>query len=337
MTITQHRALVCVLGTLIAAASAWPQANPPADSRAASSAQPGNGAGQAPSADIRVDVKLVNVFATVTDSNGTPVANLKKENFQLFEDDVPQKIAVFSQEPALPISVVLAIDTSLSTRLDLPFELESARRFAHSIVNGDRKDALSLYCFSREVQEMVSFTSNLERIDQAIDRVHVGSSTAMYDAIYLGAEALEKRQGRKIMVVITDGGDTGSQVSYADALREAQQAEALLYAVIVVPIEASAGRNTGGEHALIQMSNDTGGKYYYADSITRLDHAFRQISDELRNQYLLAYYPSQRLADSDFRRIEVRVLSPATNASTSADRPQLEVRHRTGYYTSKSR
>jgi len=84
------------------------------------------------------------------------------------------------------------------------------------------------------------------------------------------------------------------------------------------------------------MSNDTGGKYYYADSITRLDHAFHQISDELRNQYLLAYYPSRRLTDSDFRHIEVRVSpSPATNVST--DHAQLQVRHRTGYYTSKSR
>jgi Ca-activated chloride channel family protein len=337
MPITQYRALVCLFGALMIAGAAWPQARPPASAHTAGGSQAGGGDADQPSAsDIRVDVKLVNVFATVTDSNGAPVANLKKENFQLFEDDVPQKIAVFSQEPALPISVVLAIDTSLSTRMDLPFELESARRFAHSIVNGDRKDTLALYGFAREVQEMVSFTSSLERIDQAIDRVHVGSSTAMYDAIYLGAEALEKRQGRKIMVVITDGGDTGSQVSYDEALREAQQAEALLYSVIVVPIEASAGRNTGGEHALIQMSNDTGGKYYYADSITRLDHAFHQISDELRNQYLLAYYPSQRLADSDFRRIEVRVLPPAaTNAS--ADHSQLQVRHRTGYYTSKSR
>jgi Ca-activated chloride channel family protein len=324
---------------LIAAGAAWPQGNSQDNSsRPAARSAAGPDAAQQPAepdaSEIKVDVKLVNVFATVTDSNGAPVANLKKENFQLFEDDIPQKIAVFSQEPALPISVVLAIDTSLSTRLDLPFELESARRFAHSIVNGEKKDALALYCFAREVQEMVSFTSNLERIDQAIDRVHVGSSTAMYDAIYLGAEALEKRQGRKIMVVITDGGDTGSQVSYDDALREAQQAEAMLYSVIVVPIEASAGRNTGGEHALIQMSNDTGGKYYYADSITRLDHAFHQISDELRNQYLLAYYPTRRLADSDFRRIEVRV-APVNNPST--DHPQLQVRHRTGYYTSKPR
>jgi len=330
----RYNALVCVFGVLACAVAVWSQTNSPAisptNSKAGADAQ-----SPLPTPDIKVDVKLVNVFTTVTDSNGAPVASLKKENFQVLEDDVPQKIAVFSQEPSLPISVVLAIDTSLSTRIDLPFELESARRFAHSIVNADKKDTLALYTFSREVLEIVPFTLNLERIDHGIDRVRVGSSTAMYDAIYLGSEALEKRQGRKVMVVITDGGDTGSQVTYEEALRQAQQADALLYSVIVVPIEASAGRNTGGEHALIQMSHDTGGKYYYADSITRLDHAFHQIADELRNQYLLGYYPSQRLADSDFRRIEVRALPP--DSAAPRDRTQLMVRHRTGYYTSKAR
>ena len=120
-------------------------------------------------------------------------------------------------------------------------------------------------------------------------------------------EALEPRQGRKVMVVITDGGDTMSKVNYQEAVRAAETAEAILYSIIVVPIEASAGRDTGGEHALIQLSADTGGKYFYASSLAQLDEAFAQISDELRTQYLLAYYPSQRLADSDFRRIQVSV------------------------------
>ena len=130
------------------------------------------------------------------------------------------------------------------------------------------------------------------------------------------------------MVVITDGGDTVSQVDYQEAVRAAQQAEAIVYSIIIVPIEASAGRDTGGEHALIQLSDDTGGKYFYATSVPQLDDAFRQISDELRTQYLLAYYPSQRLSDSDFRRIQV--------GSRTARRFRFNVRHRTGYYTSKS-
>src|SRR5579885_801169 len=110
--------------------------------------------------------------------------------------------------------------------------------------------------------------------------------------------------------------------------RRAQQAEAIVYSLIVVPVEASAGRDTGGEHALIQLSEDTGGKYYYASSLAQLDSAFKQISDELRAQYLLAYYPSQRVSNSEFRRIQVTVSGPPASAG---DR----VRHRTGYYSAK--
>src|SRR5689334_20088898 len=272
---------------------------------------------------FKVDVKLVNVFVTVTDQNGAPVSGLEKSNFQIFENDKAQNIAVFTRESELPLNIVMAVDASLSTKKDLRLELVSARRFAHSILRP--VDSMSLYQFSEVVEELVPFTSDLRRIDQGIDRVHVRSATAMYDALYLGSEALMKRQGRKVMVVITDGGDTMSSTSYQEALRAAQQAEATVYSVIVVPIEASAGRDLGGEHALIQISHDTGGKYFYADSIDRLDQAFRQISEELRTQYLLAYYPSDRLADSDFRRIRVVV---------KEDAEELKARHRTGYYTS---
>jgi Ca-activated chloride channel family protein len=282
---------------------------------------------QQPDTTFKVDVKLVNVFVTVTDDRGAPIASLKKENFALQEDGEQQKIAVFDKESALPLSIVLAIDTSLSTRKDLPLELGSARRFAHTILRP--VDALSLYEFSEVVSELTPFTPDLNRIDRAISRLRLGSATALYDALFLGSQALEPRQGRKVFVVITDGGDTMSKVDYKDAVRAAQQAEAIVYSIIVVPIEASAGRDTGGEHALIQLSMDTGGKYFYATSASQLDDAFRQISDELRTQYLLAYYPSQRFSDSDFRRIQITVsgLPPGSG---------FKVRHRTGYYTSKS-
>ena len=278
--------------------------------------------------DIKVDVKLVNIFVTVTDEHGSPIGSLTKDDFQIFEDGHPQKISVFGKESELPLSIVLDIDTSLSTRKDLPLELGSARRFAHAIIRP--VDALSLYDFSEVVSQDLPFTADLKAIDRAVDRVHTGAATALYDAVFLGAQALETRQGRKVLVVITDGGDTASQVDYRGALRAAQQAEAIVYSIIDVPIEASAGRDTGGEHALIQLSEDTGGKYYYASSLAQLDQAFRAISDELRTQYLLAYYPAQRLAESDFRRLEVK-LTGVPEASN------YKARHRTGYYTSKSR
>jgi Ca-activated chloride channel family protein len=281
---------------------------------------------QEPGATIKVDVKLVNVFVTVTDANGAPLANLQKENFLLKEDGKEQKIAVFDKESALPLSIVLAVDTSLSTRKDLPLELTSARKFAHVIVRP--QDGLSLYKFSEEVNEIVPFTSDLKRIDAGIDRGHNGAATALYDAVFLGSQALSRRQGRKVMVVITDGGDTVSQVDYKEALRAAQEAEAIIYSIIIVPIEASAGRDTGGEHALVQISTDTGGKYYYATSGPQLDNAFRQISDELRTQYLLAYYPSQRYSSSDFRQLKVDLTNPPAGGP-------YQSHYRAGYYTRK--
>ena len=290
----------------------------------------GQNSGQMQSDQIptyRTNVKLVNVFVTALNQLGQPIAGLQKDNFKLFEDGKPQTISLFSKESELPLSIVLAVDVSLSTRKDLPLELESAKKFVHSMVRP--QDGLSLFEFSESVDQMTKFTSNLNTIDNGIKRIHNGAATALYDAIYLGSQALAKRDGRKVMVVITDGGDTMSQVNYQEALRAAQESEALVYSLIVVPIEADAGRDLGGEHALIQMSDDTGGKYFYAEGMSQLDKAFQQISDELRTQYLLGYYPVKHASDSDFRHIKVEITAPdVPNGPPVA-------RNRTGYYTAK--
>src|SRR3984885_10968354 len=259
-----------------------------------------------PESTLKVDVKLVNVYVTVTDARGAPVAGLKKENFVVQEDGRDQTISVFDKESALPISIALAIDSSLSTRHDLPLEQASAKRFAHAILRP--VDALSVFAFSEAVsQSPFGYTADLKRIDEGIDHIRLGAATALFDAVYLASRSLDRRQGRKVLVLITDGGDTISRVDYKGAARAAEEAEALVYSIIVVPIENSAGREIGGEHALIQLSEDTGGKYYYATSAAQLDDAFRKISDELRTQYLLAYYSSQQTSFSEFRRIEVNV------------------------------
>ena len=284
------------------------------------------------SSTIRVNVKLVNIFATVTDPSGAPVASLKEGDFQLFEDGVPQKIAMFARESELPLSIVLAIDTSLSTKSDQRLELESARRFAKDILRPI--DSVSLFEFSEIVDQLTPFTSDLRAIDKGISRVRTGAATALYDMLYLGSDALLPRRGRKVMVVITDGGDTVSKVSYQEAVREAQEAEVIVYSIIIVPIENSAGRDIGGEHALIQLSRDTGGKYYYASGLDQLDAAFQKISQELRTQYLIAYYPAQHLSSSDFRKIDIKVVP---NTPDYANPAELQVRHRSGYYTMPSK
>ncbi|MGA9567845.1 MAG: VWA domain-containing protein [Candidatus Korobacteraceae bacterium] len=281
-----------------------------------------------PNSTIRVNVKLVNVFTTVTNSGGAPVSSLKQDDFQIYEDGKLQKIAVFQRESELPLSIVIAVDTSLSTRNDQKLELESARRFSHAILRPI--DGISLFQFSEVVDQLTPFTADIRVIDRGINRVHTGAATALYDTLYLGSDALLDRRGRKVMVVITDGGDTVSKTSYQQAVREAQEAEVILYSIIIVPIESNAGRDIGGEHALITLSRDTGGKYFYASSLEQLDSAFRQISDELRTQYLIAYYPSERLSDSEYRRIEIKI-DPTTK--DYPDPSELQVRHRTGYYT----
>jgi Ca-activated chloride channel family protein len=267
---------------------------------AASSAQkpaPSNQSTSESPSTLKVDVKLVNVYVTVTDAHGGPVAGLKKENFIVQEDGRDQTISVFDRESAVPLSIALAIDTSLR--------------------------------FNETVLQSTSYTSDLKRIDDGIDHIRLGAATALFDAVFLASRSLDRRQGRKVLVLITDGGDTASKVDYKEAVRAAEEAEGIVYSIIVVPIESSAGRETGGEHALIQLSEDTGGKYYYATSMSQLDAAFRQISDELRTQYLLAYYPSQRTSNSQFRRIQVSVSAPPDSGT-------YRVRHRAGYYTTIS-
>jgi len=316
-----------LLACALSAQDTTAQQNPPQQNKS-QQAPPHSERQSEPATTLRVDVNLINVFVTVTDARGAPVGGLTKENFILKEDDHEQKIAIFDKESAVPLSIALAIDTSLSTRHDLPLEQASAKRFAHAILRP--VDALSVYGFSEIVHESTpGYTSDLKRIDEGIDHIRAGAATALFDAIYLASRALDHRKGRKVLVLITDGGDTISKVDYKEAVRAAEEAEAIVYSIIIVPIESSAGRETGGEHALIQLSEDTGGKYYYATSTPQLDEAFHKISDELRTQYLLAYYPSQRTSFSEFRRIEVKVAGVPDAAS-------YRVRHRAGYYTVKS-
>jgi Ca-activated chloride channel family protein len=278
---------------------------------------------------IRVNVRLVSVFATVTDTHGAPVGGLRQEDFKVLEDGVEQSIRVFDKESEMPLSIVMGIDTSESTRRDLKLEIASAKRFAHSIVRS--RDRLAILQITENVDQLTRFTADMSAIEHSIDRLWVGAGTSLYDAIFLGSEMLLDRQGRKVMVLITDGGDTTSKTSYNNALRRAQEAEAIVYSIIVVPISADAGRNLGGEHALIQIAKDTGGKYYYAEGIEQLDRAFQQISEELRTQYMIGYYPSRRISSAPFRRIQVNV------AKADAEGAALKVRHRAGYYTAPAK
>jgi len=150
----------------------------------------------APETTLKVDVKLVNVYVTVTDDHGSPVAGLKRENFVVQEDGREQTISVFDKESAVPLSIALAVDTSLSTRHDLPLEQASAKRFARAILRP--VDALAVFGFSETVLQSSSYTADLKRIDEGIDHVRLGAATALFDAVYLASRSLDRRQGRSV-------------------------------------------------------------------------------------------------------------------------------------------
>jgi Ca-activated chloride channel family protein len=265
----------------------------------------------------------VNVFVNVTDDKGAPVPGLTRDQFLLSEDDHPQKIAVFERQSELPLEIVLAIDTSGSVHKDLGLEQEAARHFVHSLLRPI--DHLDLMEFADNVREVVYFTNNPGRVDRGLNDMGRGAATALYSGVYLASQSLASRSGRKVLVIISDGGNTVKGTTYDMALEQALRGEVMVYPIIDVPISASAGRDLAGEHALITLAQETGGKYYYADS-SSLDRTFAQLSEDLRTQYLLGYYPSNRTG-SAFRSISVKLRSPAAGAG-------YVIRNRPGYYPS---
>lgn len=270
---------------------------------------------------LHVNVRLVSVFVNVTDRNGEIVGGLSREDFAVKEDGRPQGIAVFERQSELPLNMTLAIDTSGSVKKDMGEEADAARRFVHAILRP--QDQMSLLDFATEVRELTPFTNKGSLIDRGLGQLRADNATALYDAILLGSEGLGKKDGRKVLVLVSDGGDTAENTTYAQALEAALRHEVMIYSIIDVPIEASAGRDLGGEHALITLAEQTGGKSFYV-SEGGLDKAFAQVSDDLRTQYLIGYYPHNQEPGRTFHRIEVTVPRAATQ--------DFNVRHKTGYY-----
>lgn len=270
---------------------------------------------------LRMDVKLVNVFVNVTDPNGAIVGGLTRQDFAVAEDNRPQEIAVFERQSELPLNLTLAIDTSGSVFKDRALEAEAARRFVHALMR--TQDQMSLFEFATDVREVTSFTNKESVIDRGLGSLRGGDATALYDAIYLASRRLGTKEGRKVLVLVSDGGDTAKSTTYSEALEQALRNEVMIYSIIDVPIAASAGRDIGGEHALIALAEQTGGKSFYA-SAGGLDKAFKQVSDDLRTQYLLGYYPHHQEPGRTFHHLNVTIPRAANEA--------FNIRYRTGYY-----
>ena len=311
------------------ATSTEPVAGPLTKLGSASSSQQGpqpvNRSGEV--GTIRVETRLVNVALNVVDAHGAPVGGFEKQDFQVLEDGKPQTIAIFERESSSPLSIVLAIDASETVLTSERLEREAAKHFVRAILRP--QDELDLMQFADNVREIVPFTNQPKRVETGLGEIQRGDATALYDAIYLASDRLATTSSdagrRRVIVIISDGGDTAKTSRYTQALEQAERAGAMIYSIIIVPIAADAGRNTGGEHALIQMSEDTGGKYYYVVDPSDLEPAFRHVSDDLRTRYLLGYYAPQRGGDTSFRRIDVKMTDAALGQNYS-------LRYRSGYF-----
>jgi Ca-activated chloride channel homolog len=273
-------------------------------------------------ATIRVNVNLVHVVATVKNGQGQLVGSLKKDDFQISDNGVPQEIAVFGRQTDQPLSVALLVDTSGSTAKDLKYETDSAARFLRALLaEGNPEDRAALYTFNYDI-EGGSYTHDYSALERRLKTLHGEAGTSLYDAIFFAARDLENRDGRKAIVVVTDGGNTTSTHDLKQALKEAQMADAVIYAVVDLPITSDAGRNIGGEHALEFMAEGTGGRTFYPAVNAELDNTFADIISELRTQYVLGFYPRQVPPSKDpFHRLDVHVKSP-----------DLRVSARNGYY-----
>jgi Ca-activated chloride channel homolog len=301
-----------LLASFLAVATAAPQAG----------SQPGSQTND-DTPVIRVDVRLVRVLATVRDATGNLIGNLSKSDFTVFDNNVSQEIAVFERRTEQPLSVALLVDCSGSTAKDLKFEVDSVSRFLKALFHeGNPEDSVALYSFNYQVSKQSPYTHNHPQLDRALRGLHGEAGTSLYDAIYLASQELGSRKGRKVLMVVTDGGDTTSAKDYHAALNAAQLADSVIYPILVVPIANDAGRNTGGEHALTTLAQGTGGRVFQPTLGLALDKAFTDILQELRTQYLLAYYPRQiPLTKDKFHHLEVRVM-----------RPGLQILARNGYY-----
>jgi Ca-activated chloride channel family protein len=256
---------------------------------------------------IHVEVNLVGVIASVLDKNNRPAPDLTRDQFEIYEEGKPQKIEVFEPQTQQPIDLALMMDASLSEMKELQFETEAAAHFIRQVVRpGDR---VSVFEFADAITQLTSFSDDVPRLQNAVRHLNPGDGTALYDAVFLGSQALGKGapERRRVLVLLTDAGETTSRSDFETARRAALRAETLLYTIVMRPVKSEGGRNTAGEHALETIADTTGGAMYYPDEPSQLDAMFDRIDRELRTQYRLGYYPQPRPPQGVYRQIEVRV------------------------------
>jgi VWFA-related protein len=286
---------------------------------------------------IKSEVTLVNLFATVRDKNHRVITDLKQDDFKVSEDGHEEKIAFFSKEMALPITMGLLLDTSGSEQFMLGAIQDAGGRFMHRVLK--KGDEAMVISFDSDVDLLSDFTDDKTILDRAIAKARINvpgggmiagnpgpvgsgnmTGTALYDAIYLACgEKLNGEAGRKAIIIVTDAQDEGSKVRLEEAVEAAQRTDTVIHILLVA--DPRFGGNVGVAH---KLTEDTGGRLIVVNSEKRLEEAFDQISEELRSQYTLGYYPTNTARDGKFRKIKVDMANH-----------DLKVLARKGYYAPK--
>lgn len=282
---------------------------------------------------IRRQVNLVNLFATVRDNHKKIVNDLKQEDFKVVEDNQDQKIAFFSKEVTLPITLGLLLDTSGSEQYMLGAIQDAGGQFLNRVLR--KGDEAMVMSFDTDVDLLSDFTEDHGQLDRAIRHARINApanvsgpvptarqvGTALYDAIYLACnEKLNTEAGRKAIVIVTDAQDEGSKVRIEEAIEAAQRTDTVIHILLVA--DPRFGGNPGAAH---KLADETGGRMISVNSEKKLLEAFDEISEELRSQYTLGYYPSNNEKDGKFRKIKVEVANH-----------DLKVLTRKGYYAPRS-
>ena len=301
---------------------------------------------------VRVETNLTSIFFTAADGSKRFVSNLKKEDVRILEDGQPQEIFTFQQNIDLPLSIAILIDTSRSEERTLPDEKVAARSFIEAVMRTG-KDEAAVVSFTGEVTLEQGFTGNLDRVRRAVDRVEfipaagtyigggvvvgggtppisdtnqmLAGSTAIWDAVWATSNELlsdSAENTRRTIILLTDGVDTSSQLKMHEAIERAQKADALIYAIGI----GDSYQGGVDEGALRKITERTGGRAYFPHSERELREAFAQIQRELREQYLLAYSPSNKARDGSYRKIQIEVVSPEFRQQ------KLKLNYRPGYF-----
>ena len=270
---------------------------------------------------IRVDASSVVLHATVQNRKGILVSELGKDNFQVYEDGVLQQIDYFSHED-IPVTVGLVVDNSGSMGPKRPEVISAALAFARS---SNPKDQMFVVIFNENVlfglPANTPFTDQVAQLEAALSRIASTGMTALYDAVAAGLEHLKKgNRDKKVLIVVSDGGDNASKHNLAQIKAMAGQSDAIIYTIDIF-VEEDPDRNP---HALKQLAKGTGGEAFLPRSVSEVLPICERIARDIRNQYTLAYAPTNRAQDGTYRVIQVKAGAPG--------RGHVFVRTRAGYY-----